>query len=212
MAFRRRLTVKGLPRRGRKNRGKAQQSAVSNDTLVLSPVVTTNNVTAASNLLNGSVFVDCRNSGSVIGSYAAGIANYYAEYRYKHVAATWLPLVGPGVSAAGGRIYVAYIDNPELINAWLGFTAANALSAIKNVKNVKTYNVWEKFTYSVPLTHRRPWFDVNYNITDGVDVDDRSVQGQFIFAAETVGATDTIGSFQINSRVTLRGYTPSINT
>ncbi len=64
----------------------------------------------------------------------------------------------------------------------------------------------------MPLTRRRPWFDVNYTITDDVNVDDRSVQGMLVFAADTVGATDTIGAFQIRSRVTLRGYSPAMTT
>ena len=138
--------------------------------------------------------------------------NNYLEYRYNALQLEWIPEVGPGVNAAGGRVYVAYIDNPETMNTWLGYTASNALIAIQSIRNVKMFNVWERATYYAPLTYRRPWFDENYTITDAADVDDRSVQGMIVFAAETVGATDTIGHWRVKSTITVRGFHGSIAT
>lgn len=138
--------------------------------------------------------------------------NNYLEYKYNRCDLEWIPEVGPGVAAAGGKVYVAYIDNPETINTWIGLTAANALLKIQSIRNVKMFNVWERVTYRAPLTYRRPWFDQNTSITDDADVDDRSVQGAIVFAAETVGATDTIGHFRVKSTITVRGFHGSIAT
>lgn len=138
--------------------------------------------------------------------------NNYLEYKYNNLALEWIPEVGPGVAAAGGKVYVAYVDNPEVMNTWIGLTATNALIKIQSLRNVKMFNCWERVTYNAPLTYRRPWFDENYTITDDVDVDDRSVQGMIVFAAETVGATDTIGHFRVKPTITLRGFHGSLAT
>ncbi len=197
------------PRRSRRG-GKGK--AAGDDICTFKPCFGTSKVTASSNMLAGSLFVDGRSSGSCAGTPGASIMNNYLEYRYKALQLEWIPEVGPGVAAAGGKVYVAYIDNPETMNTWIGLTATNALIAIQSIRNVKMFNVWERNTYHAPLTYRRPWFDENYNITDAADVDDRSVQGMIVFAAETVGATDTIGHFRVKSTITMRGYHGSLAT
>lgn len=193
------------PRRTRRRNANA-------DIAKFKPCFGTAKVTASSNQLAGSLFVDGRSSGSCAGTPGASIMNNYFEYKYQDLKLEWIPEMGPGAASAGGKVYVAYIDNPETMNTWIGLTTTNALIKIQSIRNVKMFNAWERVTYHAPLTYRRPWFDENNVITDDADVDDRSVQGMIVFAAETVGATDTIGHFRVKSTVLVRGFHGSLAT
>lgn len=192
----------------RRNRGRKAAADIAK----FKPCFGTAKVTASSNQLAGSLFVDGRSSGSCAGTPGASIMNNYLEYKYQDVKLEWIPEMGPGVAAAGGKVYIAYIDNPETMNTWIGLTTTNALIKIQSIRNVKMFNAWERVTYHAPLTYRRPWFDENYVITDADDVDDRSVQGMIVFAAETVGATDTIGHWRVKSTIVVRGFHGSLAT
>ena len=182
------------------------------DGTVICPCSMGSDLTATSSQLAGSISVDAANNTIAMGSGGTTIANNYMEYRYKDLEVEWLPHVAPGVSAGGGRVYVAYLDNPEQITVWLANTVANNVVSIKTIRGVAVFNAWERFTYKPKLTYRRPWFDVNLTTTNTVDILDRSTQGLIVFAAETVGATDVIGTWQCKSRVVLRGYHGSLAT
>ncbi len=100
---------------------------------------------------------------------------------------------------------MAYTDNPEVYDSFNALTDANKLVVIKKMYDHKVRPVWKNWTYQVPLTRRRPWFDVNYTITDDVNVDDRSVQGYVLVVAETINATDIVGNLETRSVIHLRG-------
>jgi len=156
--------------------------------------------------------VDVASGTASASSGGTSIINNYSEYRYKRLTLEWVPAVGPGASASGGKVYVAYIDNPEQMNSWLSASVATNLARIKLMRNTEVFNAWENFTYSVPLSYRKPWFDVNLTTGNTVDELDRSTQGLVIFAAETVGATDTIGSWRTWARIVAKVYQASITT
>lgn len=172
----------------------------------------TSDLTAASNILSGSITIDCTAGTTAMGTGGTGIANNYQKYRYQDLEVVWNPKVAPGTTAAGARVYVAYIDNPEMMVAWLSGSNATNLTRIKTFATLRIFNAWERFKYKVPLTRRRPWFDMNATNDTTVDVLDRSTQGLFIFAADTPGATDNIGSFSTAARVTLQGWQAAISS
>lgn len=169
-------------------------------------------ITGAANAFSGSILVDCASGGAVLGPLGNNIVGNFMEYRFTEALVEFLPKVSPGSTAGGGRIYMAYLDNPEQIVNWMADTVANNLAAIKGFRNCITFNVWQRKTYRVPLTHRRPWFDVNKTSTNAVDVLDRSTQGVIVFAGDTIGATDVVGSLVIKSVISLRGGQGTITT
>lgn len=159
--------------------------------------------TDASKQLGASYALDCRSSGSVIGGTGSGVAALYSQFVYESCTFRWFPAVAPGVADAGSQLYIGYLDNPEMINTFLGLTNAQKISAIQSMKNVKFFNAWEQFTYSVPITRRKPTFDVNVTITDSADTDDRSLQGIVVVSAESQTASFTLGRFVADSVIKL---------
>lgn len=150
--------------------------------------------TAASNQAEFTSKLDTNGADSITTQWT-GIINNYAQYRFLKCTARWLPAVGPGVAAAGGRGYVAYLMNPEHMTTWEASSLATKVSSITVMRNMRTFNVWEPFQYSVPMTMRRKMFDCNFGETSDANVYDRSTQGMFVSAFETIGATDVIGKW-----------------
>lgn len=153
--------------------------------------------------------VDCNNSTGANRS-ASAITGLYSQYRYNSCSITWLPSQGPASALAGSRMYVAYIDSPERISNFVGLALANRVAAVKSIRNVRIFNIWERFTYRVPLTWRRKVFDVNFSNGSTPDEVERSMQGMIIFAAElTVAApvggyaAGELGVFKLDSDTAL---------
>lgn len=166
-------------------------------------VVTTFGMTTA--ILNqaDSIFsLDTSVTGAV--QTYTGLLNSYAEYRFLDMTVTWIPAVAPGAAAAGGSGYIATYFNPEQMVALYGMTIPQVVQATKTTRDFKPFNVWEKFTYNVPMFKRRPWFDCNSNILTNVDVFDRSVQALVVAGFDTIGATDSIGRFSIKATLEVR--------
>ncbi len=192
----------------RKMKTKKQRNTPQNnnsDTLVLKTIGFSNDMTAASSLYSTVIAVDGRTGGTGAGAGGASIMNNYRSYFYQSMVIRFVPKLGPGTSASGGRIFMSYTDNPEVYDSWNALTDANKLVTIKKMYDHKVGPVWKQWIYRVPLTRRRSWFDVNYNITDDVNVDDRSVQGYVFVVAETINATDIVGNLEVKSVIHLKG-------
>lgn len=181
----------------------------------------TRDLTAAF-IASHNLVVDCGNSfvavGGVkiaesIGRDLTGITSKYQEYRYTSVTVRWIPHVGPGNLDAGASIYMAYVDNPEVMwNAKAG-ASANDLVYAKSLRNLQTYNAWEGFTYKVPLTSRNKWFNVDLTPTyASPEAYARSVQGIVIAGMESLSAIVDLGVFHTTYDVELRGLSTSITT
>lgn len=177
-------------------------------------------------MLNGSLYIGANTTAANIGSdfqqlgtqtsisparIMLSMVQQYREYRYHKVTVQWIPSIGPNSVDAGGRVFLAYTDNPEqgsnfqLGNAPLD-TTAKKVAFVKGCRNFVAYNAWERFTWNVPLTRRRPWFDVN--TTDaGSDINmyDRAVQGMIVQAYESVSAAVVLGTLRVNFTLELRG-------
>jgi len=142
-------------------------------------------------------------------SAAAGVTGLYNEYKYRYINVEWIPSISPASTDAGSRIHIAYIDNPEKM---VNFEAAAAniatVNLVRSVKNCRTYNAWERFTYSVPLTYRRKLFDVDSNdATISVDDADRTAQGQIQIAVESISAAVVLGTYRVSYGLELHGLT-----
>lgn len=151
-------------------------------------------------------FVDCSSTYGIARG-VNGITNLYSEYKFFKAAVEYIPSIGPTSADAGGRIHVAYIDNPEKIANYANtLVAATWLGYVRSSPNVRSYNLWERFTYNVPLTYRRKTFDVNTSLgaytTDDLD---RSTQGAIIIAIETVTPVISVGTYHFTSTVMVSG-------
>ncbi len=141
----------------------------------------------------------------------------YREYRYNKVTVQWLPSVGPAGTDAGSRVSFAYIDSPEQIfNFQTGAaplnTAALRVPFVKNGRNAFTFNAWERVTWNVPLSRRKPWFDVD-TTEAGYDVNvmDRAVQGMVVQAYETISAAvASLGTVKVAFDIEVRGLNPDV--
>ncbi len=165
----------------------------------------TQSITAA-NLGKDFFYVGCGSSS--VTKAATAITDRYNEYKFRNVTFEWIPSISPASADAGSRVHIAYVDNPEKMVAFEGLTAANALTAVRGVKNVKTFNAWERFSCSFPLTYRRKLFDVD--TTTGVmtnDIADRVMQGQIQVVIESISAAVVLGTYKFTYGVELHGLT-----
>lgn len=167
--------------------------------------------------------VEC-SSTEGINRPAVDVTKHYQDYRYRSVALEWQPRTGPASTEAPARITVAYIDNPELINQFKDLATSvtsgeptSALGMCKAVANARSFNAWERFTYRVPLSYRRKWFNTNIAIGSAANNEetDRSIQGLVIIGYETIGTTATaggLGIWRIASSTEVRAFTATILT
>lgn len=160
---------------------------------------------SAANVAFASFPIDT-SSASLFGPNVASICTAYSEYYATQVTMRFLPNIGPASTDAGGRAYITYIDNPENIASTIAGTVAAAGTAIKATQNFQSFNLWEPFTYRVPLTRRKKVFNCNSVINYGaVEVVERSVQGWVAVFYETPSAAVTVGQWQIESSVNVQG-------
>ncbi len=154
------------------------------------------------------------NSGEGINRAGVDIVKHYQEYKYLSALCEWIPKVGPSHADSGSRISIAYIDNPELLIAYETASAAVRVTMVRNAANVKTFNAWERFTFRVPITFRRKWFNVNPTVaavgSRSSEEYDRAVQGKVIMCYETVSAiisSGVLGQWRATSNTQLQGFT-----
>lgn len=173
----------------------------------------TNLAVATLNEYTQAFYVNCQ-TGFGVAAQNAPLLGFYNEYKYQKLSMGLVPNHGPGAVSAAGRIYIAYVDNPELITNWNALaSSALRLDAIKGMRDMRAYNLWERFVYNIPLGSRRKQFDVDVNPA-GVTVDilDRTTQGAVLIAAETVGPADPIGRFRFLYTIRMHGLTNTLST
>lgn len=159
----------------------------------------------------GKDFFYVGGGASSVSKAATQITDRYNEYKYRSVQFEWIPSISPASAEAGGRIHIAIVDNPEKMVAFEAAVPGTVVNLIRGVKNVKTFNIWERFSCSFPLTYRRKLFDID--TTSGAmtaDIADRTMQGQIQIAMETVGPTfalGTLGTYKFTYSMELHGLT-----
>lgn len=142
----------------------------------------------------------------------SAITNAYQEYRYNSLHIKWLPMISPGLAGGGSRITAAYFDNPEIISTMMATTSAGLIPFVKGCRNSESWNAWENHTYRVPLTRRKPWFDVNTTISYTIDITERSVQGIVVLVVESINATENLGQINPVYDLTVRGLSVGTST
>jgi len=135
-----------------------------------------------------------------------GITKLYNEYVFRSVTCTWIPSVSPGIADGGGQINICYVDNPEEMSSYFTLSDSTLFATSKAVRNSKTFNAWERFTFSVPLTRRIKSFNVNQNTGTG-DVNQfmRSTQGFILVGASAISPIAQLGQWKITYTMDLKG-------
>jgi len=143
------------------------------------------------------------------------IIRHYQEYKYLSCQCEWIPRIGPSATDSGGRISIAYIDNPEQMNVFQNLASqALKVAYVRTLGNCKTFNMWERFTFRVPLTHRRKVFNVNTTWpaigSRTAEEFDRATQGLVIVAYEAITITaitaGALGQWRITADMALSGF------
>ncbi len=155
-------------------------------------------------------------SGESIGRAGVDVYKHYEDFKFRSAQLEFQPSIGPAGTESGSKVYVAYIDNPELIVAFKAAAVAAKLIIVKNVRNVKSFNAWERFTYRVPISYRRKWFNTNPTIgTPTAEETDRAIQGLVVIAYESVSASigsGGLGIWRLLSVMELRNFNATVLT
>jgi len=177
---------------------------------------------SALNVASHNIVFDCSNSFGAVGGVKVresvsrdlgGVVQRFLEYRFISATMKWVPHVAPGVVDGGSSITIAYIDNPEAMAARTTAIASDDIVVSKGIRNVKTFNAWQGFTYTVPLTQRRKWFSVDLN-TDYTIISNvaETVQGLVVWGIQTLSAAVDVGAMHTTYTVELRGLNSTIST
>ncbi len=153
--------------------------------------------------------IDCSN-GEGINRAATEVIRHYQNYKYTQASIEWIPAIGPAATESGARVMLAYIDNPELIVTFKAASNAAKATLVTGMGNVKTFNAWERFTYKVPLTYRRKFWNINPTISSpGNEETERSIQGIVAVIYQSINASVAafaLGQFRMVSNTWVSGF------
>ncbi len=154
--------------------------------------------------------IDC-SSTEGLNRAGSDVIKHYQEYKYSSASLEWISATGPSGGEAGASVFIAYIDNPELITTFKAATDANKFNIVRNVANCRSFNAWERFTYRVPLSYRRKVFNVDPTIaTPSNEETDRAIQGLVVVGYSSIGLTvgaASLGQFRGVANTRLLGFT-----
>jgi hypothetical protein len=128
---------------------------------------------------------------------AAAIIKNYQEYRIRSTSLIYTPQVG---STTAGVIYLAYVDNPEIIygiNAG-SYSSATIQSIIQSTDNVVSGPIWMPLVINGRPTTRRKQLSVDTSVPTSSVEADRSVSGMYLWSVSGVTALTTFGVFTHN--------------
>lgn len=137
----------------------------------------------------------------------AVVAAQYGEGVFSKSYAKWVPSVG---MTTAGRVWLAYIENPETIVSFEGYSEAQKASFIKGVANVKCGSIYRELRLDYPGSRRRKAYDTNWtNSAGSADLYDRCCQGAVIWLIEGAPATTVVGTMFLHDELTLVGLRPN---
>jgi len=186
-----------------------------NGTGFMAPLVTLVNTAQAVYIADCSttnVATAVNNDYQCINYDLTNISKYYNEYIYHSIHMEWVPYTSPGIADGGSQMYIAFIDNPEVISNAIGAAIPNVYTLAKTSRDMKFFNAWERFVYKVPLTRRHNTFDVNLTDVYAADTVDRSVQGAVLVGATSPSAGVSLGQFRVSYHLELRKLNYSLST
>lgn len=109
------------------------------------------------------------------------VGGLYQQYLFRPgTAFNYVPSVGLTTS---GNILVGWLDNPEVMAAYLSANTAARATIVQSLANTKIYPIWQQFSYPLTSAPRLKKFDVNGTIVLSTpDELQRSSQGFFVFS------------------------------
>lgn len=167
---------------------------------VTSIFTTTLLATSVAAQFNGVVGVAPATNSFASDAGGAVIRNYQ-EYKMKRAVLTYTPAIG---TTSPGVVYIAYFDNPEIINKWINstYTAADKLALAKTAPVSVRGPVWMQLELPASMTVRKPRYTVNTEITSLTNADyDNQVHGIFGVVTEGVGFSTSFGLLSMDYSV-----------
>ncbi len=196
------MPVKGGVRRRRNKQ--PTMAGSSNGTIIEYSAIGTTVGSDAAGLASGRRLFAAGDLSNLSNTVGPTICSYYSTGTFlPGTKVRWEPSVS---FTTTGRVYVGFTDNPEVMSAFIALaTPAAVINAVKGLGDVISFPVWQETDITFPTATRRKMFDTNSNITNNVDVLDRSVQRFMLFAVEGAPATTTLGQMWYHDKVALEG-------
>ncbi|UQZ09603.1 putative capsid protein [Freshwater macrophyte associated tombus-like virus 2] len=157
-------------------------------------------------------------STRLAGTAGANVVSYYSTGVFKPgTMVRWEPTTSPTM---GGRMFVGFTDNPEImvsiLTAWNTYSTSG-LSAdyatysnlVKGLGNLISFPAWQDGDFQIPTKLRRKRFDVNETLTlTAVNDVERCAQVAMFACADGyagISAGNVVGSFWYHDVVDVEG-------
>lgn len=151
------------------------------------------------------------NSSSAINT----LAGLYQEYLYKPgTSFTYVPAVG---LTTPGSVFVAWLDNAEVMKNYVEGTVSQRNNIIANTANSKVYPIWQQFTVSLTAAPRLKKFDVNdsFETNAGAQMSSefaRSCQGMWAVGVLNGPVSQQVSISYAHAKLQLWGLRASADT
>lgn len=120
------------------------------------------------------------------------VIRQYSNYLTTRSKLIYTPAVG---TTTTGVVFVAYIDNPEVIyNVVNGLYSLTQLTNIvQNYSTTKSTPVWQALEVSLTRPPRRKLFSVDTTTPANPEVADRAIQGLWLIVTANAPSSTTVG-------------------
>lgn len=131
----------------------------------------------------------------------SAVMRCYQQYRMNRAMFTYTPAVG---TTTPGTVYVAYLDNPEIIQKWIFnvYTPSEKLAICKAAPISSRGPIWMQMELAASMQTRRPRYNVDQNFVDDLAILDGTVHGYFAVCTEGVPFTTGFGVLSIDYTAT----------
>lgn len=138
------------------------------------------------------------------------VGGLYQQYLFKPgTAFNYVPSVG---LTSSGNVMVAWLDNPEIISAYLLAGSAARQTIVQSLANAKIYPIWQQFSYALTAGPRLKKFDVNGTMASSSDELQRGTQGMFVFSVNNAPASTQVSFSYTHCKVQLWNLTSAYGT
>lgn len=133
----------------------------------------------------------------------SNIADCYELYKVDACTVDWIPVLG---MTNGGRVTMAYLDNPEHINRWGEYTATVRRTIIMSNPRAVSGKITDRLSFTVPCgSLRRKWFQCDRAGAASTLEADRVLQGAVVYYIVGAPAATDVGAMRVHyNRVTFK--------
>lgn len=166
--------------------------------LVISPAIAT---PAAAQFIGGIIINPPANLAAADAGGA--VLRNYQFYKMNSAVFKYTPAVG---TTTPGTVYIAYFDNPEIIQKYIygAYTDPNKLMMVKTAPISSHGPVWMEQTLTASMFTRRPKYSCDEDLSNDVNVFDRTTHGYFAVITESVPFSTSFGVISVDYSAT--GY------